>query len=114
MRMGCPDHLSSRPPPHQQPGILWILLPPDRLPHFQVGLPAAISRCGDGDWRFGLAGLPVIAARKLSVPLVYGPGHDWGRIAHRVASGVRCECSTMARTRPPGLVMASRPLFYTL
>src|SRR5258708_28595346 len=94
MRLGCPDHVSSSSPRHQQSGILWILLPLDRLPHFQVGLPASISRYGDGDWRFGLANLPVIAARKLSVPLESGSWHDRRRTAHPVAPGVRRERST--------------------
>src|SRR5260370_24384406 len=109
MRLGCPDHLSSRPPPHQQPGILWILLPPDRLPHFQVGLPASISRCGDGDWRFWFADLPVIAAPKLSCPPEYGPGHDSGRIAAPVASRVRGECPTMGGAGPRALDSTSWP-----
>jgi hypothetical protein len=36
-----------------------ILLPPDRLPDFQVDLFASNSGCADGDRRFGLADLSV-------------------------------------------------------
>jgi len=65
--------------------FLRILLSPDRLPHFQVDLPASNSGCADGGGRFGLADLSVAAARKVSVALRSGPRHRWGRIAHRVA-----------------------------
>jgi hypothetical protein len=49
------------------------LLPPDRLPHLQVGLPTSNSGRADGVCRFGLADLSVTVARKLFVPLHSGP-----------------------------------------
>jgi len=54
---------------HQPSGIFRILLPADRLPHFQVHLFASNSGCADGVCRFGLADLSVTAAGRLSVPL---------------------------------------------
>ena len=50
-------------------GISRTLLLPDRIPHFQVDLPASNSGCGDDDCGFELADLSINAARKLSVPL---------------------------------------------
>src|SRR5208283_5852274 len=102
--------ISSRPLPHQPPGIFRILLPADRLPHFQVGLPASNSGRADGDWRFGLADLSVTAARKLSVPLQSGPRHPRGRIADPVAPRGRRNRTTMAGAgqRSGGMAIAAR------
>src|SRR5207247_697579 len=49
--------------------IFRILLSPDRLPHFQIDLPASNSGRADGVGRFGLADLSVITFRKLSIAL---------------------------------------------
>ena len=61
--------LSSRPFPHQQPGVFRILLPPDRLPHFPVDLPASNSGRADGAFRFGVADVSIAVAGKLSAHL---------------------------------------------
>src|SRR5271157_694887 len=72
-----------------------ILLPPDRLPHFQVDLFASNSGRADGVCRFGLANLSVTAARKLSVPLQSGLRPPRGTIADAVAPRDGRERSTM-------------------
>ena len=70
--VGCANDdswpLPSRSLQNQQPGILRALLPPARLPHFQVHLPASNSGRADGVCRFGLADLSS-TARKLSIHL---------------------------------------------
>jgi hypothetical protein len=55
-------------------GIERMLLPPDRLPHFQVDFSASSSGRADGDWRFGLADLSVTAARNRLSPYNLGSG----------------------------------------
>ena len=77
------------------PGIFRSLLPPDRLPHLQVGLPASNSGRADGVCRFGLADFSVTAARKLSVPLHSGPRLPRGTIADAMAPREGRERSTM-------------------
>jgi len=72
-----------------------MLLPPDRLPHFQVDLSAPNSGRADGVCRSCLADLSVTAARKLSVPLQSGLRFPRGRIADAVAPRDRRERSTM-------------------
>ena len=44
-------------------GIFRALLPPDRLPHFQVDLPASNSGRADGVCQLGLADLSVTAGK---------------------------------------------------
>jgi hypothetical protein len=78
--------------------IFRSLLPPDRLPHLQVGLPAPNSGRVDGVCRFGLADLSVAAARKLSVPLYCGPRLPRGTIADAMAARDGRERSTMEGT----------------
>src|SRR5207245_9748535 len=73
--------------------ICRILLPPDRLRHFQVDLSASNSVRADGVWRFGLADLSVASARRLPVPLQSGPRHPRRRIADPVAPRGRRERS---------------------
>jgi hypothetical protein len=50
-------------------GVLRSLVPPDRLPHFQVNLPASSSGSAGSDQWFGLGNLSRPAARTLSVAL---------------------------------------------
>src|ERR1700692_2634777 len=76
-------------------GIFRSLLPPDRVPHFQVGLPPSKSGCADGVRRFGLADLSVAAVRKPSVSLQSGSGLSRGTIADAVALREGRERSTM-------------------
>src|SRR6266853_3734651 len=68
-----------------RPGISRILLDPDRLPNFQVDLPASNSGRADGDRGLVFADLPVTIARKLSVPVQYGHRPPRGRIGDAVA-----------------------------
>src|SRR6266571_4858542 len=76
-------------------GIWRILLPPDRLPHFQVDLSATNSGRADGVCRFGLGDLSVTAARRLSVPVQSGPRPPRARIGNAVAPRDGRERSTM-------------------
>ena len=87
------------------------LLPPDRLPHFQVGLPASNSGRADGVCRFRLADLSVTAARKLSVSLQSGPRLPRGTIALPVAPRDGRERSTMegAGQRSGGMAIVAHP-----
>ena len=78
--------------------IFRSLLPPDRLPHLQVGLPTPNSGRVDGVCRFGLADLSVAAARKLSVPLYCCPRLPRGTIADAMAARDGRERSTMEGT----------------
>src|ERR1017187_3276385 len=75
--------------------IFRILLPPDRLPHFPVDLPASNSGCADGVCRFDLADLSVTAAHKISIPLQPGPWHPRAGFADPVVPRDGCERSTM-------------------
>ena len=79
--------------PFQFLGIFRSLLPPDRLPHFQIDLPASNSGRADGVWRSGLADVSVTAARKLSVALQSGPRNVRGGSADPVAPRGRRERS---------------------
>src|SRR5271155_2789009 len=81
----------------RRPGIYWILLPPDRLPHVQVDFCTANSGRADGVCRFGLADLSVKSAGKLSVPLQSGLRPPRGSIRVPVAGRDGCERSEMAR-----------------
>jgi hypothetical protein len=63
-----------------RPWISRILLDPDRLPDFQVDLPASDSERADGDRGVVLADLSVTAARKLSVTLQSGLRPPRGRL----------------------------------
>src|SRR5580700_8222794 len=74
-----------------------ILLPPDRLPRFQVDISASNSGGADGVCRFGLADLSIPAARKPSVSLQFGLRHLRGTIADAVAPHAGRERSTMER-----------------
>jgi hypothetical protein len=77
------------------PGILRILLPPDRVSHLQVDLPAANTGRTDDVGRSGLVDLSVTAAGKLSVALHFGRRLHRGIIALPVAPGDGRERSTM-------------------
>ena len=66
--IGSLEPLASRPLPYPQPGVFRILLPADRLPHLEVGLPASNSGRADGDCRLGLADLSVTAVRARLCP----------------------------------------------
>ena len=55
----------------EQFGILRNMVRPDRLPHFQVHLPASNSGSAAGDWRPGVCDLSVPTARILSVRPLY-------------------------------------------
>jgi hypothetical protein len=48
---------------NQLPGIFRALLPPDRLPHFQVDLPASNSGRAAGVCQLGLADLSVTGGK---------------------------------------------------
>jgi len=77
-------------------GVLRTLVRPDRLPHFQIDLPASSSGSAVGDQWFGLADRSVTAARRASVL----PLHRWrvsprGNTVAAMAPGSRCERSTM-------------------
>jgi DNA-binding transcriptional regulator YhcF (GntR family) len=73
-----------------------MLLPADRLPHFQVDIHASNSGRVYGDRRFVLSALSVASARNRSVPLHCETcPHPRGTIAHPVARRGRRERSTM-------------------
>ena len=93
-----------------RPGIFRILCAPDRLPHYQVHLPASHSGRVVGAWRFGLAELPVSAARIPSVPLHCSLRRPRGNSADPVAPRVRRERTTMegAGQRSGGTAIAAR------
>ena len=78
--------------------IFRSLLPTDRLPHLQVGLPAPNSGRVDGVCRFGLADLSIAAARKPSVPLYGGPRLPRRTIDDAMAARDGRERSTMEGT----------------
>jgi hypothetical protein len=80
-----------------RPGIFWLLLSPDWLPHSKVDLPASCSGRADGARRIGMADLSVAAARKVSVALHSGPWNPRGGIADPVAPRDGCERSTLER-----------------
>src|SRR2546427_8265638 len=98
------------PLPHQLTGIFRILLPPDRIPHSKVDLPASTSRRADGVRRFGLADFSVTVARRPSVPLQLRPRHPRGRIADPVVPRDRPEQTTMEGSgqRSRGMAIAAR------
>src|SRR2546425_4632804 len=75
--------------------MLRILCTPAGLPHYQVSLPASDSGRIVGIGGFGLADLPVSAARIPSVPLHCGPRPPRGSIANPVAPCVWRERTTM-------------------
>src|SRR5437773_4455493 len=93
-----------------RPGIFWVLLHSDRLPRFQIALPASDSGGSDGVCRFGLADLSITAARKPSVALHSGPRHSRGRIANAMAPRNRRKRSTMegAGRRSGGMAISVR------
>src|SRR5580658_3072172 len=79
-----------------RPGFLRYMVRFDRLPYFQVDLPASNSGSAIGDWRSGICDLSVPAARKLSVRPLHScrrrpRGNTTGAMAHREG----CERSTM-------------------
>src|SRR5260370_29616288 len=76
-------------------GILRILLPADRLPHFQVDLSATNSGRADGVCCFGLGDLSVTTARTPSVSLQSGLWLPRPRIGNAVAPRVRLVRTTM-------------------
>jgi hypothetical protein len=73
---------SGREPRHS---VRRILLPPDRLPHFQGDLPAASSRHADDIGQSGLADLAVKPACEASVPLQSGRRRPRGTVGVPVA-----------------------------
>jgi hypothetical protein len=77
------------------PGLWRLLLPPDRLPDFQVDLPASNSGRADGVCRLGLDDFSVAADGRPSIPLQSGRRHPWGRIGDAVAPRDGGERSTM-------------------
>jgi len=73
-----------------------MLLPADRLPHFQVDIHASNSGRVYGDRRLVLPALSITSARKLSVPLhCETRWRSRGTIADPMAPGHGREQSTM-------------------
>src|ERR1700730_10545093 len=70
-----------------RPSVLRTMVRPDRLPHFQIHLPASNSWSAVGDQWFGLGDLSAPATRKLSVALhrcrLRSRGNTAGAMAHR-------------------------------
>src|SRR5271157_3264289 len=94
-----------------------ILLPPDRLPHFQVHLSASISGRADGVFRFWLADLSFNPARQTSIPLQSGLRHPRGTIADAMAPRNGRKRSTMEgagqRRGRASVVTQNRPMRVT-
>ena len=80
---------------NDQGAAIALVFFPEGLPRCPVHLPASNSRCVVNTWRFGLAGLPVTAARIPSFPLHCGPRPSRVSSEHSVAPRVRRERTTM-------------------
>ena len=65
--------------------ISWVLLPSDRLSHFQIDLSSPDSGRANRVCWFGLADLSVTTAGKLYVPLQSDLRHPLGTITDPVA-----------------------------
>src|SRR5205823_751374 len=78
-----------------RPCIFRILLTTDRLPDYQVNLPASNPRRVVSNWRFGLAEFPISAARIPSVPLRCSVRRPRGSSADPLAPRGRRERTTM-------------------
>lgn len=76
--------------------ILRNVVRPDRLPHFQVHLPASNSGSAVGDWWSGICYLSIPTARILSVrPLYRFRRRPRGNTIRALADREGCERSTM-------------------
>jgi hypothetical protein len=92
-------------------GVLRIMVHPDRLPHFQVHLPAPSSGSAVGDQRLGFCDLSAPAARILSVPALHRcrlrpRGNTAGAMAHRDGCE-RCTMEGAGQRSQRGMVIAS-------
>lgn len=75
--------------------IFWILLRPDRVPHFQVKILAANCGCVDGVRWLGVSHVSVTAARRVSIPLQSRPCCVRGGIVNALVARDGRERATM-------------------